>query len=203
MLSWLPSCPTLCDPMDCNPSGFSLHRFSRQGYRSGLPCLPSRGSSQLPRIELLSLTSPALASGFFNTSATREVFENYLHLYIPLQCQKYTLLWKYITLMSRLIFWPGCVIIFGGYLLHLNSSGADSASGTVCKDALRITPSMEASIALSCPGCIFTPHRIDSSQWRRQKLTKKQKWLDLLLSSSLYCSGHSRRKNWEKSFWSK
>ena len=28
------SCPTLCDPMDCNPPGFSVHRISQQEYWS-------------------------------------------------------------------------------------------------------------------------------------------------------------------------
>ena len=34
------SCPTLSDPMDCSPSGSSVHGFSRQEYWSGVP-LPS------------------------------------------------------------------------------------------------------------------------------------------------------------------
>ena len=45
--------------------------FSRQEYWSGLPCPPPR---DLPRsgVELESVTSPALAGGFFTTSATWE-----------------------------------------------------------------------------------------------------------------------------------
>ena len=35
------SCPTVCDPVDCSPPGFSVHGrnsgFSRQEYWSGLP----------------------------------------------------------------------------------------------------------------------------------------------------------------------
>ena len=31
------SCPTLCHPMDCSPSGSSVHGISRQEYWSGLP----------------------------------------------------------------------------------------------------------------------------------------------------------------------
>ena len=31
------SCPTLCDLMDCSTLGPSVHGFSRQEYRSGLP----------------------------------------------------------------------------------------------------------------------------------------------------------------------
>ena len=45
--------------------------FSRQEYWSGLP-FPSPGDLPDPGIELVSLVSPALASGFFMTSATWE-----------------------------------------------------------------------------------------------------------------------------------
>ena len=45
--------------------------FSRQGYRSGLPC-PPLGDLPDPKIEPQSLSSPALAGGFFTTSATWE-----------------------------------------------------------------------------------------------------------------------------------
>ena len=45
--------------------------FSRQEYWSGLPCLPP-GDLPSPGIEPASLTSPALARGFFTTSATRK-----------------------------------------------------------------------------------------------------------------------------------
>ena len=39
------SCPTLWDPVDCRPPGFSVQGILQQEYWSGLPC---RGSS-LPR----------------------------------------------------------------------------------------------------------------------------------------------------------
>ena len=45
--------------------------FSRKGYQSGLPCSPS-GDLPDPGIKPISLTSPALAGGFFTTSATWE-----------------------------------------------------------------------------------------------------------------------------------
>ena len=45
--------------------------FSRQEYWSGFPCYPS-GDLPKPGIELESLTSPALAGGFFTTSTTWE-----------------------------------------------------------------------------------------------------------------------------------
>ena len=45
-------CPTLCNPMDCSPSGSYVHRegFSRQEYWSGLPC-PLPGDLPNPGIE--------------------------------------------------------------------------------------------------------------------------------------------------------
>ena len=45
--------------------------FSRQEYWSGLPC-PPPGDVPNPGIEPVSLMSPALAGGFFTTSATWE-----------------------------------------------------------------------------------------------------------------------------------
>ena len=47
--------------------------FSRQEHWSGLP-FPSSGDFPNPRIKPMSLTSPALASGFFTTSTTWEAF---------------------------------------------------------------------------------------------------------------------------------
>ena len=45
--------------------------FSRQEYWGGLPC-PPPGDLPNPGIEPVSLKSPALAGGFFTTSATWE-----------------------------------------------------------------------------------------------------------------------------------
>ena len=45
--------------------------FSRQEYWSELPC-PPPGDLPNPGTELMSLMSPALAGGFFTTSATWE-----------------------------------------------------------------------------------------------------------------------------------
>ena len=53
-------CPTLCNPMDYSPPGFSVHGiFSRQEYWRGLP-FPSPGNLPDPGIELMSPVSPAL-----------------------------------------------------------------------------------------------------------------------------------------------
>ena len=50
--------------------------FSRKEYWSGLPC-PPPGDLTDPEIEPSSLTSPALAGGFFITSATLKWSENH------------------------------------------------------------------------------------------------------------------------------
>ena len=49
-------CSTLCNPMDCNLPGSSVHEISRQEYWSGLPC-PPPGYLPDPGIKL---GSPAL-----------------------------------------------------------------------------------------------------------------------------------------------
>ena len=49
--------------------------FSRQEYWDGLPC-PPPGYLPDPGIEPTSLTSPALAGGFFTISATWEALDS-------------------------------------------------------------------------------------------------------------------------------
>ena len=59
-------CLALCDPMDCSlPDSLSME-FSRQEYWSGLP-FPTPGAPPKPRIEPMSLISPALVGGFLTT----------------------------------------------------------------------------------------------------------------------------------------
>ena len=53
--------------------------FSRQEYWSALPC-PPPGDLPDPGIELKSPVSPALAGGFFTTSATWEANTSFLWL---------------------------------------------------------------------------------------------------------------------------
>ena len=64
-------CLTLCDPVDVAHQAPLSMGFSRQEYRSGLSC-PPPGDLPDPGIEPVSLTSPALAGGFFTTKATWE-----------------------------------------------------------------------------------------------------------------------------------
>ena len=64
------SCPALYDPMDCSPSGSSVHGISQQEYWSGLPCLPP-GDLPDPGIGPTSLMSLSLAGVFFTAITTQ------------------------------------------------------------------------------------------------------------------------------------
>ena len=55
----LQPCLTLCDSMNCSPSGSYVHGFSRQEYGSGLPC-PPPGDLPTPEIKPMSTAAPAL-----------------------------------------------------------------------------------------------------------------------------------------------
>ena len=59
----LQSCLTPCDPMDCRPSGSSIHGISQTRILEWV-AIPSSGDLPDPGIELSSI---ALAGGFFNT----------------------------------------------------------------------------------------------------------------------------------------
>ena len=67
----LQSCPGLCDPMGYSLPGSSVHRILQARILEYLAMPSPRGSSE-PGIEPMSLMSPALAGGFFTTSATAE-----------------------------------------------------------------------------------------------------------------------------------
>ena len=56
----------LCNPMDCSPPGSSVHGILQARTLEWLP-FPPPGDRPNPGIEP---TSPALAGGFFTTSAT-------------------------------------------------------------------------------------------------------------------------------------
>ena len=61
----------LCDIMDSSPQAPLSMGFSRQEYWSGLPC-PPPGDLPDPGTEPASLMPPALAGGFFTSSAPWE-----------------------------------------------------------------------------------------------------------------------------------
>ena len=59
-------CPTLCDPMDCNPLGSSFHGIFQTRILEQVAICYTRGSSQLWD-QTTYLVSPALAGRFFTT----------------------------------------------------------------------------------------------------------------------------------------
>jgi len=64
---WLQSCSTLCNPMDCNLRGSSVHGILQQPYWNGLP-LPPPGDLPHPGIEPASLTSTYKITDYHGTS---------------------------------------------------------------------------------------------------------------------------------------
>ena len=67
----LQSCPTLCEPMDCNLPGSSVHGILQARVLKWVATPSSRGSSRTS-IEPTSLMSPAWGGYFFTSSATWE-----------------------------------------------------------------------------------------------------------------------------------
>ena len=59
------SCPTLCNPMNCSPPGFSVHGISQARILEWV-AIPSPGDLFNPRSEPVSL---ALVGGFFITES--------------------------------------------------------------------------------------------------------------------------------------
>ena len=72
--------PTLYDPMDYSPPGFSVHGILQARILKWIAVPSSRGSSW-HRIKPRPLMSPASAGGFFTTSATWEDFTDCNNLY--------------------------------------------------------------------------------------------------------------------------
>ena len=70
----LQSCLTLCNAMDHSLPGSSVHGILQKRILEWA-VMPSSRDLTDPGIETVSLTSPALAGGFFTTSATWEAQE--------------------------------------------------------------------------------------------------------------------------------
>ena len=68
----LQSCPTLCNPMDCSPSGYSVHGILHSRILEWVAILSSRGSSQ-PRDRT---RVSCIAGGFFTIWATMEALQS-------------------------------------------------------------------------------------------------------------------------------
>ena len=60
-------CPTLCNPMDCSPPGFSVYGIFQARILEWVAISSFRGSSN-PGIEPASLATPALAGVLFTTA---------------------------------------------------------------------------------------------------------------------------------------
>ena len=56
-------CPTLCDPVDCSPTGSSIHRISQARILEWVAMPSSRGSSRPRDGTHVSCKSPALQAG--------------------------------------------------------------------------------------------------------------------------------------------
>ena len=63
------SCPTLCDPMDCSPPGFSVHGILQARILEWVAMSSSRGSSWSRD----QTQASCIAGGFFTVWATGEV----------------------------------------------------------------------------------------------------------------------------------
>ena len=66
---------TLCDPRDYSPLGSSVHGILQERILQ-LVAMPSPGDLPDPATECTFLMFPALASGFFTTSTSRDVIRN-------------------------------------------------------------------------------------------------------------------------------
>ena len=67
----LQSCPTLCNPMDCNLPAFSVHGILQGRILKWVAMLSSRDLSN-PGIKPISPESPALAGRFFTAEPPRK-----------------------------------------------------------------------------------------------------------------------------------
>ena len=77
----LQSCPTFCDPMDCNPPGSSAHGILQARILEWIAMpFPSPGDLPDPGVEPTSLMSPALAGRFFTTNTTWKALRHTLYL---------------------------------------------------------------------------------------------------------------------------
>ena len=76
------SCPTLCNLMDCSLPGSSVHGILQAGVLEWVIIFYSRGCS---RLDLKSLVSFALRSGFITTAPLGKLQKTHRHLKISPQ----------------------------------------------------------------------------------------------------------------------
>ena len=80
------SCPSLCNPVDCSPTGSSVHRFLQAKILEWVAISSSKGSSQ-PRDQTQVF---CIAGRFFTIRAKREV-HIYIHIYTYIYIHTYIL----------------------------------------------------------------------------------------------------------------
>ena len=88
----LPSCLTLCDPMDCSPPGSTVMGFSRQKYWNRLSCHPT--------VDLLLLLFCYFRGIFRGTHIctytyaiyTRDIIYIYIHIYGKMSIKTYKII---------------------------------------------------------------------------------------------------------------
>ena len=78
-------CPTLCNSMDCNPPGSSVHGISQARILEGAAISSCRWSSW-PRDQTRAYCISCFAGRFFTTRATRQVPFNFYWSIMDLQC---------------------------------------------------------------------------------------------------------------------
>jgi len=101
--------PSFCDPVDCSPPGSSVHGILQARILEWVAIHFSRGSS-LPKDELTSLMSPALAGVFFSTGATWEAI--WVQILAPLHRDGETL-GKFLSFFFFLIIFIYWMNLFG------------------------------------------------------------------------------------------
>ena len=69
------SCPTLCNPMDCNTPRSSVHGILQARLLERI-AMPFSRDLPDPGMEPTFLMSPAMAGRFFTTSTTWETLQN-------------------------------------------------------------------------------------------------------------------------------
>ena len=72
------SCPTLCNPMDCSPSGSSVHRISQARILKWVAISSSRGSPKFRD----QICVPCLADKLFSTEALGKTIPIYVYIYV-------------------------------------------------------------------------------------------------------------------------
>ena len=78
----LQSCPSLCDPTDCSPSGSSIHRILQARILEWVAMPSSKGSSWPRDLTSISYVSCIGRRVLYHPGATWEALYSYIYIYI-------------------------------------------------------------------------------------------------------------------------